>query len=470
MKLHSIGMQGVGLLARKGLLALSFLIVARSLGPNDYGKLTYLFTWAYIFFTLSSLGFSAVTTRELARAETNTPRLFKASLLVRVGSALVGVALLSVLASSPSLFGRVASLRSALVYAWIIPAYAIADQLGAYVIAFEKHKQFATINLIQWGGFFFFTVLAIAYSPNLSSLMSFQTLGLWVGLIVACVYLRAPLSSAWSERTDYGLTRILLKEAFPLAVTNLVILLYFRLGTLFLFRYAGAEQTGIFTSASQIVEASQLIPMAVVGAVFPSICRVADDSRKLALIFEQVSSTLLFIALFVATTGTVVSLTIVRVLFGTSFSSGAPLLRLLIWTVVPTFLHYSFAYFLIAINEQRVIPISAVVGLVVSLVCNLVLVPRFGALGAVYSAAATELAICVLHFLFVIRSIKLGRCAPFLVIAVAGAGVVGLLGANWERQINATFVNVVGFCGLSSILFYSSFWVYRRLGDRVEVA
>ena len=154
MKTVHIGLQGFALLARKGLLALSFLIVARELGPTTYGEISYLYTWTYIFFVLSSLGFSAVSTREIARSLPDASNLLKASLMVRVASACAGAALLCALVETPRLFGTGASLRAELTYAWIIPAYAILDQLGAYVMAFERNGSFAALNLIQWGCFF----------------------------------------------------------------------------------------------------------------------------------------------------------------------------------------------------------------------------------------------------------------------------------------------------------------------------
>jgi O-antigen/teichoic acid export membrane protein len=470
MKVLHIGLQGLGLLARKGLLALSFLIVARTLGPTKYGELSYLYTWTYLCFTLSGLGFAAVSTREIARSITDASNLLRASLVVRIVSACAGSLLLCALVATPSLFGTAASLKAALTYAWIIPAYAILDQLGAYVMAFEKNASFAALNLIQWGCFFLATVLSLIRGPGLASLVAWQTVGMWVGLVLACILLRRPLLEARRAKTNRKVAWFLFKEAVPLALTNILGILYFRVGTLYLFRYSGAQQTGIFTSASQIVEASQLIPMAIVGASFPLICRAAQEPEKLASIFEQVTSALVFIALFVAATGTVVSSTLVRLLYGASYSSTGLLLRLLIWTVVPTFLHYALAYFLIAVGRQKVVPISALVGVVVSLTCNLLLVPRLGALGAVYSSAATEVSICALHLFFVVRYVALRRQTRFVSIAAAGALVVWILGQTWEGQINATILHVFGFSVLSLVVFSLSFLAYRHLASRVEIA
>jgi O-antigen/teichoic acid export membrane protein len=470
MKTLHIGLQGLGLLARKGLLALSFLVAARMLGPKTYGELSYLYTWTYIFFMLSGLGFAAVSTREIARSIPDAHHLLRASLIVRIVSACAGSVLLCVLVATPSLFGRAASLRVALIYAWIIPAYAILDQLGAYVMAFQKNASFAALNLIQWGCFFLATVVALLRGPELAALVAWQTAGMWVGLVLACMLLRRPLLEAWRAKTNHRVAWFLFKEAVPLALTNILAILYFRVGTLYLFRYSGAEQTGIFTSASQIVEASQLIPMALVGAAFPIICRAAQDPEKLASMFEQVTSTLIFIALFVAATGTVVSSTVVRLLYGASYVSSGFLLRVLIWTVVPTFLHYALAYFLIAVGRQQVVPISALVGVAVSLTCNFLLVPRLGALGAVYSSAATETSICVLHLFFVVKYVVLRRQIRFVSIAAVGALVVWILGELWEGQINATMSHVFSFGVLSMALFSISFLAYRRLASRVEIA
>src|SRR6266404_6071335 len=334
MRPHSVILQGLGLLSRKGLLALSFLMVARALGPESYGELSYLFTWVYIFFVLSGLGFSAVSTREITRSITDASHLLRASLIVRIASACVGTLLLSVIVATPVLFGRTSSLKAALTYAWIIPAYAILDQLCAYVMAFENNASFVAVNLIQWGSFFLATVVAIVRKPDFRSIVSWQTVGMWVGLMLVCSLLRRPLKEAWRLNTDRKVVWFLFKEAVPLAVTNILAILYFRIGTLYLFRYSGAGEAGIFTSSSQIVEALYLIPMAVVGASFPIICRAASDSKELALAFEKVTSTLIFIALFVAATGTVVSSTMVRLLFGSAYVSSGPLLRLLIWTAV----------------------------------------------------------------------------------------------------------------------------------------
>jgi O-antigen/teichoic acid export membrane protein len=470
MKVVHVGLQGLGLFARKSLLALSFLVVARSLGPKTYGELSYLYTWTYIFFVLSGLGFTAVSTREIARSIPDAIDLLRASLFVRIVSACAGTVLLSALVATPSLFGATASTAAALTYAWIIPAFAIFDQLGAYVVALEKNASFATLNLIQWGSFFLATVLALIRKPELKTLVAWQTVGMWVGLMLACMLLRRPLLRARRVKIDHKIAWFLFREAVPLAMTNILGILYFRIGTLYLFRYSGAEQTGIFTSASQIVEASQLIPMALVGAAFPVICRAAQESEKLASIFEQVTSVLIFIAFFIAATGTVVSSTLVRLLYGTSYFSSGLLLRLLVWTVVPTFLHYALAYFLIAVGRQRVVPISAVVGVVVSLTCNFLLVPRLGALGAVYSSAATEVSICVLHLFFALEHVILRRQFRFVSIAAMGAFVVWILGVNWERQINATIPHVFSFSVLSLVLFSISFFVYRQLGSRVEIA
>jgi hypothetical protein len=91
-------------------------------------------------------------------------------------------------------------------------------------------------------------------------------------------------------------------------------------------------------------------------------------------------------------------------------------------------------------------------------------------LGAVYSSAATETSICLLHLFFVVKYVVLRRQIRFVSIAAAGALVVWILGEIWEGQINATLSHVFSFGILSLILFSLSFLAYRRLASRVEIA
>jgi O-antigen/teichoic acid export membrane protein len=468
VRLTAIGMQGMGLVARKGLLAISFLLIARNLGPQSFGQYTYVFTIAYMFYALSSIGFSPVTTREIVRTPSSAGQLLKASMLIRVGCAIVAAGLLSAIRFLPSLSGMPDTANSILMLAGLIPAYAILDQFGAYVMGFNQNQKFAAVNIVQWGSFTAATAVALSLGTKLLGVVQWQVLSMWAGVGVVCVLLRDSVVEAWHAEIPRGMSWGLLKEALPLAITTVLGIIYFRIGTLLLFRYSGAHETGLFTSSLQVIEASQLIPMAIMGAMFPVICSCMGDQMRLAKEFEKITSLILFISLFLATTGTILSTTIMRFVFGLNFSSSGVLLRLLIWDVVPNFLAFTLAYFLIAMNKQFLLTASGSAGVAMSLALNRWLIPSHGAMGAVYSSVITESIICILCLIFVLRYIRIDLPLRFAPVAVVGALLVLTLGSVWQSEINATIPRAIAFGTVSLALFAFGFLFTRRLATRIE--
>jgi O-antigen/teichoic acid export membrane protein len=470
VRLTAIGMQGLSLIARKGLLAFSFLLIARKLGPQLFGQYTYAFTIAYMFYALASLGFSPVTTREIVRAPKAAGQLLKASMLIRVCSAVAAALLLSAIQFLPSFSKIPDTAKSVALLAPLIPAYAILDQFGAYVMGFNQNGKFAAVNIIQWASFATATIVTLSLGTRLSGVIQGQVWGMWLGVVLVCFLLRDSVRNAGLALVPAGMSLRLLKEAIPLAITAVLGIIYFRIGTLLLFRYAGAHETGLFTSSLQFIEASQLIPMAIMGAMFPVLCSHIADQKLLSKEFGKITSLILFISLFLATTGTVLSTTIMRFVFGVNFSSGGVLLRLLIWDVVPNYLAYALAYFLIAMNKQSLLTISGSLGVAMSVILNRFLIPSQGAMGAVYSSVLTESGVCILCLIFVLRYIRIDLPLRLAPISIGGAFIVLILGTVWETQINATVPRAIGFGCLSLVLFALGFVLSRSLATRIEAA
>jgi PST family polysaccharide transporter len=76
---------------------------------------------------------------------------------------------------------------------------------------------------------------------------------------------------------------------------------------------------------------------------------------------------------------------IVHFLYGSQFLPAAPLLAVLIWSEIPVFFAAVVVNALIAKNQQRLLPIPTLVGAAVNVALNLVLIPRYGAIGSAYA-------------------------------------------------------------------------------------
>lgn len=458
MRLRHIGLQGFGLLAKRGFLAISFLVVARILGPSRFGDFTYVTTWVLVINLVAALGLPSVTTREVAQRPEEARAILKSTLWLRIVLSVIGALLLNALFDWTPI-GHIGILSYAALLSLGLPAIAIADQLAAYVLGFNAHRRFASINFSFWGAYLIATGIGLAIGRNLRLLFCCQVIAIWIaaGYFVVAFHYELNVAAARKSVTKY-----LLRQAAPIAITGVLGILSFRIGTFLLYKFLGPTETGIYTSALQVVEALQLIPMAITGAMFPTLCRVVRDQARFTSFVEWLFLTLAFLGLGTAATASVIGPRLISFVFGAKFNSAGGLFTVLVWALVPMFLHFALTYVLIATNRQKVFILESVIYLAVSLTSNFVLIPRHGIMGSAYAALLSESTLLVLHLFFVFSRIEVRWTLSWLVVPAALAFSVMFFGSEWQSGINSLGINALAFGMVSAGLFGAGYWLYHH--------
>ena len=96
------------------------------------------------------------------------------------------------------------------------------------------------------------------------------------------------------------------------------------------------------------------------------------------------------IAYAIAIPTTLLAPWIVRVLYGPGYEGAAPMLAVLVWSLVFTSLGVVRGAFLRAMNWLWTYLVTVAAGLVVNVLLNLWLIPRYGGMGAVIAACAAS--------------------------------------------------------------------------------
>jgi PST family polysaccharide transporter len=165
---------------------------------------------------------------------------------------------------------------------------------------------------------------------------------------------------------------------------------------------------------------------------------------------------------------TVGSQLIVHVLYGKQFLPAAPLLAVLIWSEIAVFFATVVGNVMVVKNQQNLLPIPTLAGAAINVALNLVLIPKYAAMGA---ACATLISYTVawmvvllffgrmrsviwqgLRFAFPVITVALlaVACAsrmPNPILASLGAGVaifaVGLVVTKQLRRSDVSYLSVV---------------------------
>jgi O-antigen/teichoic acid export membrane protein len=190
----------------------------------------------------------------------------------------------------------------------------------------------------------------------------------------------------------------LLHDVFPLGAGAVVSALYFRCDIYFVERWHGLDAAGVYNAVFRLVEATRLLPAAVLAVTFPALCRARDRELVAKLSGRLTAAGGVLGALTAAAAPWIVVWA-----YGEPYRSASTTLSILGIAIPLFFLNYALTHQVIGWDGQRAYLAIAAVALAVNVLANLSLVPPLAANGAAAATVLTEIVV-TLGCLFVLRS------------------------------------------------------------------
>ena len=250
----------------------------------------------------------------------------------------------------------------------------------------------------------------------------------------------------------HGITATL-RVAAPLAALGVVGMMYLRMGTFVLSKLAGEEAVGYYNTAAKFPEALAFIPMAAVNALVPHLSRHHSDSALLRRYGAFLIRYLGFTALVAAAVFMWETEWFIRLMFKPEYLVAAPVLKWFGAYVFFSAMQYVLANLLICMNAERRVVQRFVFCFVVNLVLNLVLVPRWGALGAAVALVVGEASATVIDTILLARRgvlLPVRLVGEFVLFAALVSGAMLLVPVDnaWVRvgvgcTVGAAFAGVM---------------------------
>jgi O-antigen/teichoic acid export membrane protein len=372
-------------IVRMGLGLVIGVWVARYLGPAQYGLLNFSSSFVALFFAVSILGLDAIVVRDLVRYPGEINELLGTTFLLRLlaGGVMFVAACLTIFILRPQepTTHILVMLSGGMLFFQavdVIDLWFQSEVRSRYVVM-AKNGAFLLAALVR-GGLVLNRAPLIAFA--VANLLEFA-LGA-AGLVV--FYQRnGQAITRWRVRA--AKIRQLLTECFPLIMAGIVYMVYMRIDQVMLGQMVGDREVGIYAAAVRISEVWYFIPAAVVSSVFPNIVKAREsDENEFYQRLQKLFNILAFMGYAVAVPATFCAGLVVTLLFGKEYSSAGPMLAVLIWAGVFTNLFVARNTYLLAMNWSKLLFVTTLVGAASNVVLNLILIPRYGGLGAALSS------------------------------------------------------------------------------------
>lgn len=434
------------------------LVVQNKVGTAVYGNYYALLSFTFVLNILLDLGVANFNKVNIAQHPYMLKKHFSGIISLRVllgvlfGAVMMGTGLLSgysgnelyllgILVFNQFLIALVLYLRSNLAGLLMFKSEAIVSVMDRFLMI-------GFCAALLWGG--------ITQQPfKIEWFVYVQTLGYGLTALLAFILVWMQ-TREFKLRFNWAFSLLILKKSFPFALLILLMSFYNRIDAVLIERLLpnGNEQAGLYAQGYRLLDAVNMIAFLFAGLLLPIFARMIKRKENV----EQLTS-LSFRILFagavpLAIISAFFSSEILQLLYHEQFTNGPLIFSILMACFIPISSMYVFGTLLTANQSLKTLNIIAAGGMLINVCMNLILIPRYEALGAATTSLITQGLTVILQMVVVVRLFKfrmnymlLARLVIY--VLATGATVWGIrqLEMRWELQALAS-IAIIGLLAL----------------------
>ena len=356
--------------------------VARYLGPEKFGLLSFAHSFVGLFTIFATLGLDEVVVRELVKDESRRDSLVGTTFWLKLFGAFLVLLVLAFAINFTSNDVDTHILVFIIASATIFQSFNIVD---FYFQSKILGKFVAYANFIS---LFISTIVKIALILSHASLLAFAWVVLFDSFVLACGFIYFFLKHS-TFRIRYLIfhksTAIdLLKDSWPLIFSGGVLMIQARIDQVMIKEMLGSLEVGYYSVAMRLIEAVAFIPMLLKSSLYPSIQSAKNQSKALyqdrLLNFYRLNF-LLFLVLAIPIF--IFAEPIIVLLFGIEYQPAGVLLALLSIRLFFANMGVARGTYIVTENLMKFSMLTMILGTIVNIYLNYILIPYYGARGAI---------------------------------------------------------------------------------------
>ncbi|MBI1935169.1 flippase [Candidatus Woesearchaeota archaeon] len=400
------------------------ILIARKLGTEGLGIYSFAFAFVGLFAVLNDFGLSTFFVREVAKKKEDVVNYFGNYAAMRLILCILSLLLPLVII----LFLKRSHEVIVVVY---LASFIFFMQTYSYVprnafLAFQEMKYDSIVKVAERVFAFILGIYALLAGYGLVGFLAALAISNLIALAISILLLKK-ISVGFRLRFDYKLWKSMIYASWPFWLTWVFLQIYFQIDTVMLSFIKGYEATGIYNAAYKLIFVIDKIPLAVGMVLFPVMSELHASSKKLLKRTLEKGMHLLSIISFPIAAGiTVISSRIILFIYKSGFEKSTITLQILIWTTIFMFFSYLIGWFLNAIDKQKVFAYSTGFCLLMNVILNALLIPKFSYIGASAATLATAALNFAVLYYFTVKAGYFDNILRFAIRPVIASALMAL--------------------------------------------
>lgn len=415
-------------IAQKIISFVYFAIIARSLGAEDTGKYFFALSFTTIFVVFIDLGLTNVLVREGAKTKEKIVEFVSGVLFLKI---FLGIGTYLVMAVVLSILGYAIDMKM-LVFISGITMLFDSLQLSLYgtlrALGNVKYEAFGIVGsqgtTLILGTIFLYFKLPITYLMIAFLIPSFLNTAFAYTILVTRYNLRL------RPKFIKGIILYIIPIAVPFALATVFGRVFSYADSVMLSKMAGNAAVGWYSVPYKIAYAFQFIPFALIAGLYPRMSEYyVHDQKRLGEVFNQGLRYLLIVSVPMSVGIIILGTKIIQTFFGNQYLPSIMPLQILMAGVITSFLNVLLGALLNATGRQKTQTIFVGLVMVCNIILNVILIPRFGVVGAATAATTGNTILFVLSWIMSTRivTVDYSKLGMLLLKLVLSTGIMAIV-------------------------------------------
>ena len=429
--------------------------IQNRVGAEDYGMYFSLLGFTFLFTIFLDVGIVNFTTRTISQQPFLIQKYFSKVFSLRIFLALIYGVLVLIIGGIIGYNQSEIYLLLWLIFNQILAGFTLYFRSNLTGLLLFKYDSIVSVldrflliiicSILLWGGVTTepFQIYWFVYA---------QTFAYGVSAITALIFL---LSNQKLKKLNWDklFSMAILRQSAPYALLILLMTFYYRADSVMLERMLedGKTQAGIYANGFRFFEAANNIAFLFATLLLPLFSNLLKNKKPVASLVKIASSILIPGAILVAITCFLFSQQLIDARYINSTFQSGQVFGILMICFVFISTTYIFGTLLTANGNLKTLNKIAFGGVVLNIILNLILIPKYQAYGAAIASLITQglttiaqVWLCKSYFNLKMNSSLITRGFIFTAICLA-LGVI----------LNQEYFNFIPWYGLMAILFFS---------------
>ena len=367
---------------RASLNILLSVILARGLGPENYGILNYLLAFIFLFSSLSSLGMNQVLTNLIIKSKRiNNHEVIMSAYYLRFIFSLLSYFVFLILINYLNKENFYYN------YALILGIGIILKSCEIFFSYFEAKSISKYIVISQSLGIVISAIFIIFSIINKLDLI-FIYYGLVIDVIVVFAFVNLFYYSHTKNffvKFNFLYVKKLILKSLPVLISTISIILYMRIDQIMINKMVGEYDLGLYSVSVRYIEIFHFIPKIIMISILPILLLNKKYVNNLLILNSYIFKLALIIVVIIFFS----SEYLIPLIFGDVYQKSVTTTQVLSFSIIFVFYGVVNEHWYISKNLQKIYAINVFVGAVINIILNYFFISKFGINGAAYSTVVT---------------------------------------------------------------------------------